>query len=237
MRVYGPQVAMNASGDAAAVWMSIPSDTPPYEVWANLYSHATGTWGTAHRIEANLDFPRGEDAAIDSAGNAIFVYAKQDAGGYRTWASRYEVVTGWAAAAPIEQDPGYSECPRVAMDAAGDALATWTTGGNRYTAGSGWGAAETLAWLNTAGGNCPELAVDPAGNALLVWPRNDGMQSNIWGSRYVAGVGWTDALLVENDDRDDADVPRVTTNAAGNGFAVWVQSDGTRSHVWASRFR
>jgi hypothetical protein len=81
----------------------------------------------------------------------------------------------------------------------------------------------------------PDVAMDPRGNVTVVWSQY-GPPFNIWANRYDAGTGLREtAQLIEHDDAGDALAPRVAIDAAGNAIAVWQQSDGTHTHVWASR--
>jgi hypothetical protein len=80
--------------------------------------------------------------------------------------------------------------------------------------------------------------VDGSGNAVAVWQQDNGTgtRTNIWASRFVPATGWGTATLVETDNAGDALVPQVAVDGSGNAVAVWYQSDGTRSNIWANRF-
>ena len=89
----------------------------------------------------------------------------------------------------------------------------------------------------------PDMAVDWAGNAIVVWSQDDAPFgdnfNNIWTSRYTAGVGWGQAILLEDDDSGDTYSPRIALGDDGNGVAVWCQSsygDGPDFSLWSSRF-
>ncbi len=82
----------------------------------------------------------------------------------------------------------------------------------------------------------PQVAVDPAGNAFAVWAESDNGTYNIWANRYVAGVGWETAVLLETDDRGDAEYPQVAVDATGDAFAVWEQSNGSLYSIYANRY-
>src|SRR5690606_40954147 len=55
-------------------------------------------------------------------------------------------------------------------------------------------------------------------------------------TRYVVGTGWEIATLIETDDTGAAESPQVAVDAKGNAIAVWQQSDGSSSYIWASRY-
>ena len=57
--------------------------------------------------------------------------------------------------------------------------------------------------------------------------------------RCVDGGGgepsWGNPILIETHDTGDASAPQVTVDPDGNVTAVWEQSDGTRTHIYANR--
>ena len=80
---------MDASGNATAVWYQY--DGTRYNVWANRYSPAAGTWGTAVLIETNnaglADMPR---VTVDPGGNVTTVWRQSDGTWFRVWANRFD---------------------------------------------------------------------------------------------------------------------------------------------------
>jgi hypothetical protein len=150
----------------------------------------------------------------------------------------------WGSAALIEtNNAGGAFFPEIAVDASGNALAVWKQSdgvraniwANRYVAGTGWGDA-VLIENSTDSTTGPQVAVDANGNALAVWQQFDGTRNNIWANRYAAGTGWGSAELIETDNAGDAYDPQVAFDASGNAIAVWNQSDGARSNIWANRY-
>ncbi len=51
-----------------------------------------------------------------------------------------------------------------------------------------------------------------------------------------ANPGWGTPSLLEVDDSGDAKSPEIAVDESGNGIAVWHQSDGTRTNIWAARY-
>src|SRR4029453_7968470 len=62
---------------------------------------------------------------------------------------------------------------------------------------SEWSTA-TLIETNTSSAEAPKLAMDADGNAIAVWSQGDGTYTSVWANRYVAGVGWGKASLIES---------------------------------------
>lgn len=52
----------------------------------------------------------------------------------------------------------------------------------------------------------------------------------------LAAPRWRTPQLIETDNAGDAEEPRIAVDMAGNAVAVWQQSDGTRTNIWANRY-
>jgi hypothetical protein len=241
---FSPQIAFDASGNALAVWAQ--SDSSRYNIRANRYTAATG-WGTAELIEGdNAGDAFDSQIAIDASGNALAVWAQSDGTRSNIWANRYTAATGWGTAVLIEgNNAGEAGVPEIAFDANGNALAVWYQSdgsryniwANRYTAATGWGAAELIEVDNAGDAFDPQIAIDASGNALAVWRQFDDTVDNIWTNRYTAGTGWGTAELIENNNAGDATEVQIAFDASGNALAVWRQFDGIRDSIWANAYR
>jgi len=241
---YFPQIAFDAGGNALAVWLQ--DNATSESIRASRYTAGAG-WGAATLIanqndDGYMDEPR---IAIDAHGNALAAWVQSDGTLQSLWASRYTAAGGWGAAALIESnDAGDAISPQIAIDANGNALAVWhlfdgttqSTWANRYTAGTGWGAAARIESGNAGDAFGAQIAIDAAGNALAVWAQSDGTRFNIWANRYTVGAGWGTAALIESDNGGAAHEPHLAIDANGNALAVWAQSDGARYNAWASRY-
>jgi hypothetical protein len=238
-----PQVAMDDSGNAIAVWYQ--SDGFRLHIWTNRYVVGTG-WGMATLIET-VGSALDPQVAIDGSGNAIAVWRQYDGADYNIWAKRYVVGTGWGTATLIETDYGYAKDPQVAVDDSGNAIAVWdhedgplhtNIWANRYVVGTGWGTA-TLIETDDGDVGYPQVAMDGSGNAIAVWEQDNdsfGSRTSIYANRYVIGTGWGTATLIETD-YGDASYPQVAMDGSGNAIAVWKQVDGVgRSYIWANRY-
>jgi hypothetical protein len=71
----------------------------------------------------------------------------------------------------------------------------------------------------------PRLVVDVAGNALALWDRDGGHRLDLWARRYVVGVGWSAAELVECSDVGSTQLHDLALDAAGNAIAIWTTDD------------
>jgi hypothetical protein len=238
-----PQIAFDASGNALAVWRQ--SDGMRNNIYANRFSPGTG-WAAAELIEIdNAGTANNPQIAFDASGNALAVWEQSDGMRRNIWANRFSPGTGWAAAELIEiNNAGGAYGPQIAFDPSGNALAVWEQSdgmrtniyANRFSPGTGWGAAELIEIDNAGDAYRPQIAFDASGNALAVWRQYDGMRYNIWANRFSPGTGWGAAELIEIDNAGDAYYPQIAFDASGNALAVWRQFDGMRTSIYANRF-
>jgi hypothetical protein len=238
-----PQIAMDANGDAVAVWTYLNGAV--HEIWANHYTAGWG-WGTVTIIGDNAGDAGMPDVAMDGNGNAVAVWQQSDATRTNIWANRYTLGSGWGTAALIESDnSGDALNPRIAVADRGDAVAVWQQSDatrtniwtNRYTAGSGWDNATLIETDNSGDATNPVVAVANDGSAVAVWQQSDTTRTNIWTNRYTAGGNWDSAILIENDNSGAALNPQVSVGTNADVVAVWQQSDGSRSNIWANVYR
>lgn len=239
-----PRLAVDPSGNVEVVWFQ--SDGVRYNIWSNRYTPGSG-WGTAGLIETdNAGSSNTPEISVDSSGNFIAVWSQDDGTRYNIWSNRYTSGSGWGTAQLIETDnAGNASNPQISFDSSGNAVAVWhqddgtweNIWSNRYTSGSGWGTAGLIENDNSGDAYYPQVGVDPSGNAIVVWYQSDGTRDNIWAVRYVSGTGWGSPGLLESDNTGDAQYPQIAVNPSGTGAAVWQQSDGARTNIWADLFQ
>jgi hypothetical protein len=232
-----PQVAVNKSGDAIAVWAQ--DDGTQFNIWANRYVPGTG-WGTAELIELNSGSAYSPQVVLDDLGNAIAVWYQNDGTRYNVWANHYIPGTGWGVAGLIEHDSGDASSPQVAFDSSGNAFAVWQQSdgthnnicANRYVSGVGWGSVEIIE-QNPGGATDAHIGFDGFGNAIAVWQQYDSTYTNIWANRYVPGTCWGMAVLIEQNAGYVNKVQVAVANS-GNAIAVWLENDDLLWNVWAN---
>jgi hypothetical protein len=185
-----PQVAVDAEGNAIAVWMQ--SDGTNWSIYANRYDTQSGAWEGAEIIDAGDTQAESVYVAFDADGNAMAVLTQRIGGGYyNMYANRYDALSGaWEGAVLLESGENGAMSPQVDFDADGNAFAVSIQSGtiyaNRYDAQSGaWEGAVRLRY-GLYGSSTPHLAVGADGNAFAIWPQNDdtGTFWNVYISRY-----------------------------------------------------
>jgi hypothetical protein len=109
---------------------------------------------------------------------------------------------------------------------------------NRYTAGQGWGTAVLIETDNAGPALEPRIAFDGNGNATAVWSHRDvaGFTFNILANRWTAATGWGTPAPIDNAP-EAARAPQLGIDGSGNVIAVWFQTEGPRTNIWANAFR
>jgi hypothetical protein len=246
---WDPQIAIDANGNALAVWQQDGNagGSLRYDIWSNRYTAGTG-WGTATLLETdNAGSAQAPQIAIYANGDAIAVWAQFDGTYGNIMANRYAVGTGWGSTPTIiATGPGGRYNPQLAIASNGNAFAVWSTyvgaGINNidtslYTTGN-WGAPVAIG-SDTLGSDIhnAKIAFDGSGNAIAVWRQVNGTGRNIMANRYTPAIGWGTAAPIEWAG-GDADVPQIVFDVSGNALVVWQQTSGsgTNNRIWSNRY-
>jgi hypothetical protein len=242
--VGSQRVAMDAAGNAVAVWVrqaSFPT------VWASRFSPAIG-WTPPQRLSPAAEQGWFPQLAVDPIGRGLAVWHSTRLNfppiDWTVWSSR--LTQGrWEPAQAIQSprlETGVS--PGVAASADGTGLAVWTElqGGipriwaNRFRPETGWATAEPISNEDPRGVLFDDVAMDAMGNGMAIWRRwVPSAVHDIEGARYVAGRSWETAMTVAAS-RSYVDSPQLAMDPAGNGLVVWHEtSAGDTFGLWAAR--
>ena len=234
-----PQVAIDAQGNALAVWVQTFSNGLSYLE----SSRYTGGWAGAGSVETdNAGDASDPQIAFDANGNALVVWTRYQS---KIWSVGRPAGGGWNREVQIEAANPVSIAakPQIAVNASGNALAVWNENdssqhimANRYTAGSGWGTAGAIA-TNTDSVFPPQIAIDTNGDGLAVWRQITGSQFDIVSNRYTPGSGWRTARSITTDKTHDAADPQIAFDTNGNALAVWAQAaTNANGIIWTDRY-
>lgn len=236
----GPRVAVDANGDAVAVWAQL--DGARWDIWSNRTSG--GRWAAARRVESNnAGDALGPQVGVDADGNAVAVWQQFDGVTFDIWSSRY-TRGSWGAPERIEdEDEGDASDPRVAVALDGGAVAVWgqfdgmndDIWSNRYTPSDGWGTAERIETNDAGSAGEARVAIDPSGVAVSVWTQFDGTGESVWANRSTPNGGWGTAERIRTDDGGTVSHPRVAMDPSGDAVAVWTAFGEASRGIWSNR--
>jgi len=243
-------VAVNAAGNAIAVWRH--TDGILSNSASSRYDAATGNWSAPEFIEMNAVVnyqPKNHQIALNATGNAIaaWIASKPSTGGFDVWYNQYDAVRGeWGTPELVSFGSGDARLDDIAFDSAGNGMMIWQQVDNnqinlwskRFDSQTGtWGEPQSI---EDGAGNAfaAKMSIDAADNILAIFSQDNSIGvKDIWSNRYNAiSDSWGTAQLVEMNNVDEAFVPKIGVNGAGEGIAIWYQEDGIRENLWANRF-
>jgi hypothetical protein len=189
-----PQVALDAAGRAIAVWRR--DDGAGYLI-ESAQRPSVGGWFPPAPLSAPGANAEAPQIAVDAAGNAVTVWSREVGGLSNTVIQAAIQSAGGAWQSPIDVSPPgeLAEAPQVGFDAAGTAVALWTSAKTnpnvvRTSSRSPGGAWTSPLGLSNPdrGAFEPQLAFDAEGNGIAAWSRFNGTNTVIQASGYdVAG--------------------------------------------------
>jgi hypothetical protein len=193
---YGPQVAVDASGNSLMVWTR--SDGTNIRIQAK-FRAANGTLGATATISQ-----LGRDAfepqvAFDPTGNAIAVWTQFDGVHGRTHAAFRPAGGSFGGDQTISPGGQDANAPQVSIDSTGEAIAVWygfdgTTDRIQAAvrpANGSFGAVQTLSAPGVEAFE-PRVAAGPDAdaNAAVVWTGSDGSNTRVQAARRRDVVGF-----------------------------------------------
>jgi hypothetical protein len=230
----GPAIAANPSGSLAAVWAR---ETAAGEVTEASTGSIAGGWSAPSVL--SLAGPMGERSiAVDGAGDAIAAWAR--------WGDCSEVEVSAKPAGSGAWQPahvlagGSGACaygPRVAFDAAGDAVVTWslTSGPSKIAqaatqaAGGEWRPAVDISGPAEKASE-PDLAVAANGSAVAIWEDEEGKAQGVsaaWG-HAESGLWQAPVTLLAATAAPSkiGEFPSIAVDEAGDAAAAWDRWSG-----------
>jgi hypothetical protein len=230
-----PRLAMDANGNAIAVWEIRDVNDANSRIVANRFVAGTGAgsgWGTPVPLKPVGQSTNNYQIAINASGNAMAVWQQFDGTRNNIRASRFltgtDLGAGWSAAQPLETTDGEALYPHVVLAASGHASAVWLqlVDADYYMLASrfdpivGWGSPSAISPPDALG--LPKLALDAVGNAIAIWFQSSIDGAQVWTNRFSADQWGTAA-------------PLDTTNNSNYEPQIAMASNGVATAVWAAR--
>jgi hypothetical protein len=233
-----PQVATDATGDAALAWEFGPT---LQRVQGRTLS-AAGALGSVHELgQTSGTSDRFARVAIDSSGDSVFAFTRTqnfDA----IFARRLSSAGALSNLIQISRggDPGPFSAPEVATDRSGDTVFTWVNIGlnpDRVQARtlSTSGALSPIRNVSPAGaiGSQPQVATDRSGDSVITWVREDGIDGDgdIVQARMVSVSGSLGPIQDLSAPAGRAFAPQVASDPDGDTVFTWLRFDGNRDRA------
>ena len=211
-----------------------------------------GTWQAARRLDAATATSVHPDVAVDGTGKTAFAWSNQATSGWYEIRSVIRANGNWGSVETVSLPGTYHAFfPKVRFDAQGNGLAVWTQGNSlpgaslwsaRYVQGQGWQAPVAVD-ANLADMQEASLGMDAAGNAVVAWvkPIGPGLTGNndAFAARFTPAGGWEAPVRLGTAANigtyDQATLPNVALDAAGNAYVLWVQN-ASDNPVWFARY-
>ena len=213
-----PAVAIDASGNALAIW-----DEGRSQIWSSR-QEATGPWA-APELVRSADGVGPPALAVNASGAGLAAWAEGREGAQTLWASTFDPRRGWSLPQRLGGDrPLLVYAVAAALNDSGDGFVFWTRddlrvdqddtlAASHYAAASGFTAPEVL-----GRGGCQGAVVDAAGNGLAL----QAQPPRTLVRRYAAGRGWEPADA--STALDAGGGAAVSMDARGQGWVLWVDS-------------
>jgi hypothetical protein len=241
------QIAVRPSnGDTVITWVEFSGTV---DLIMGRARSASGTLSATLTLSASGQFSEEPQVAVDSNGNAIFIWERLDATSANCcWRieTRTRTAGGVLGATETHSAAGQTAlAPQVGFDSSGNAVFVWGRfdGTNpssfccfliQTRRRSASGTLSTIQTLSLGGQNAkePQIAVDPNGNANYVWTRFDGKYNRVQGRRRTS-AGSLQGLQTLSAVGPDGFTPDVAVDPNGNGVFAWVAFDGTKNSIQA----
>ncbi len=229
---HEPRVAVDAAGDAIAVWSRSGGTN---DVVQAAVKPAGEPWGEPATLsEAGQDASEPQ-VAVDAAGDATVVWRRFGGSNYVVQTAVKPAREGWGKPATLSEAGQEASEPQVALDAADDAIAVWVRSngstdvvqGAAKPAGEPWGEPATLSEAGQDA-HMPQVAVNAAGEATAVWAGSNGGNDVVQAAIRPAGESWAQPATVSGAGQE-ASQPQVAVDAAGDATVVWTRYTGLSS--------
>ena len=229
-----PWVAIDATGDAAAVWI----DREAEEAVMSASRPAAGSWGTPEPVTAAGEAAYAPKVGLGAAGDATAVWERTDSSQYVIRESDRPATAGWSTPRRISPSGIDAFTPALAEDAVGDAVVAWglrtsisevVIGVNNRIGAGPWGEPTTV---SPAGGYALEqqVGIDAAGDATVAWKEGLAKNSSIDAAMRPAAGAWSAAVAVSAPGGYN-ERPALAVDPGGDALLAWGYIDESADHL------
>lgn len=233
-----PTIAMDAAGNALAVWRVGASK----RLYYNNYTVGSG-WQSENEF-ADLSSGTVPDIVMNANGKGALIWRNATGA---TISTRLYDGSNWGNVQSFNIGIFPAEQPKVAIDAVGNVVAAWHEANDditnylyssRYSVGGGW--SSPIAVDDNADSKAInddlKISMDGNGNAMTVWTATVGGQSAIWSSRFVKGSGWGTAKTFGSAMGTFNNDIGVAAGVNGHIMSIWIDSNNSWDSIAVNRF-
>jgi hypothetical protein len=230
---FFPQVAIDAGGNAAAVWSR--SNGTNFVIQA-----ATKRLKKAWSVPVDLSSAgkAGQDATapqivLDQKGFANVVWHRNNGNLDIIEFSAQNSSGLWSSPTKLsgrgKEGLGDTQ-PQIAIDQSGNLMAVWCNAANSVVqwvekpVGGLWSLPVAISEVSNTVANA-HIALDPLGNASTIWSRSDGNNMVIQSASKPLSGQWS-APINLSVSGEDAIAPSLAVSTDGNAVAAWQRFDG-----------
>ena len=225
-----PELAVNSQGNATAIWRRFNGSN---WIIQSAERPAGGSWSEPVDLSAAGQDGGSPQVAVDAQGNAAAVWRRDNGSTSIIQSAVRPAGSTWSMPVDLSVAGHNASGPQVAVDPLGDATVTWEgfNGSNwivqstERPAGGAWSepvdlsaASQDAEWSN--------VTVDPQGNATAAWQRFNGSNWIIQSAARPAGGSWSEPVDLSATSQN-AVIPKVVVDSAGNATAIWQRFDGS----------
>ena len=233
---FTPQTAMDARGDATAVWMHL--DEGGHYVVESAYRPEQGEWGEPTLVSQSGEEGGNPHVAVDGNGDSLVVWRGEDEGEEFVRAAYRPAAGEWSAPVDVSTAGEQVQSLRAAVDPDGNAIVAWSGNGLAEgendivraafkPVGAEW---EAPVGLSETGGNGfpNDVVFDQSGNAAIVWQRWDGVTNLVQAAYRPAGEEWEEPVDLSEEGKHGMDSvvvldsPGSADVADGDATAIWI---------------
>lgn len=238
-------LAVNANGEAFAVWYVNAVNGHKWEVYSSHFDPAKG-WSTPLELDQLGGLAFEPKVAINDNGDAMAIWRYQSDTHKYLYGSFYTKLNGWSIPERIETTDvlaGNTQptigAYQVTLDASGNAAVVWQRDNKIFSRafinGTGW--AEQI---DLGAGYTPSLVMGDNGEAVIIWfstITQTPIQINMNVIRYSLINGWSTPQTIA--DSGVGESPRNVTSSIdkqGNISVVWEDREYSLSKIRSLRF-
>ena len=237
-----PHVAVDANGDAVAVWAN---DEDGDESVLAAERPAGGAWEPAVTLDSGEYRVANPRVAVDPQGDVTAVWTSTNSKSAHTfvWAAVRPAGGPWQTPVDLSDSGQSAADPQVAVDPHGNTTAVWdlfagtsnvVQAATRPVGGSWQTQVDLSAGFTSNYPAQPEVAVDAQGDATAVWDLYDGSSYITQAAARPAGGSWQAPVVLSSTGSHLQSFPEVAVDPNGDATAVWSLDDGGTFTVQAT---